>query len=79
MHPTIASLYFIGLLQPIGCIWRLADYQDRIAALHLSGRLRRPYDLEAASTVKPPDGALQRPGTGSRSTIGVSSADSDAS
>src|SRR5262249_59233279 len=33
MHPTIPSLFFIGLFQPIGCIWRLADYQSRIAAL----------------------------------------------
>jgi hypothetical protein len=27
LHPTVPSLYFIG------CIWRLADYQARIAAL----------------------------------------------
>jgi len=47
MHPTIPSLYFIGLFQSIGCIWRLADYQARIAALHISGRLRRPNDIEA--------------------------------
>jgi hypothetical protein len=32
-------------LQPIGCIWQLADYQARIAALQLSGRLQRPADL----------------------------------
>jgi cation diffusion facilitator CzcD-associated flavoprotein CzcO len=47
MHPTLPSLFFIGLLQPIGCIWRLADYQARIAALQLSGRLQRPADLAA--------------------------------
>jgi cation diffusion facilitator CzcD-associated flavoprotein CzcO len=47
MHPTIPSLFFIGLFQPIGCIWRLADYQARIAALQLSGRLQRPADLAA--------------------------------
>jgi cation diffusion facilitator CzcD-associated flavoprotein CzcO len=47
MHPTIPSLFFIGLFQPIGCIWRLADYQARIAALQLSGRLQRPSDLGA--------------------------------
>jgi len=38
MHPTIPSLYFIGLFQPIGCIWRLADRQARIAALRIGGR-----------------------------------------
>ena len=37
LHPTIPSLYFIGLFQPIGCIWRLADYQARIAALQITG------------------------------------------
>jgi cation diffusion facilitator CzcD-associated flavoprotein CzcO len=46
MHPTIPNLFFIGLFQPIGCIWRLADYQARIAALQISGRLRRPPDID---------------------------------
>jgi hypothetical protein len=46
MHPTIPSLFFIGLFQPLGCIWRLADHQARIAALQISGRLRRPPDIE---------------------------------
>jgi len=40
-------LFFIGLFQPIGCIWRLADYQARIAALQISGRLKRPSDIDA--------------------------------
>jgi cation diffusion facilitator CzcD-associated flavoprotein CzcO len=47
MHPTIPSLFFIGLFQPMGCLWRLADYQARIAALQISGLLRRPSDIEA--------------------------------
>jgi cation diffusion facilitator CzcD-associated flavoprotein CzcO len=47
MHPTIPNLFFIGLFQPIGCIWRLADYQARIAALQISGRLNRPPDIDA--------------------------------
>jgi cation diffusion facilitator CzcD-associated flavoprotein CzcO len=46
MHPTIPSLFFIGLFQPIGCIWQLADHQARIAALQISGRLRRPPDID---------------------------------
>jgi cation diffusion facilitator CzcD-associated flavoprotein CzcO len=45
MHPRIPSLFFIGLFQSIGCIWRLADYQGRIAALQISGRLKRPADI----------------------------------
>ncbi len=48
LHPTYPTLYFIGLFQPLGCIWPLADYQARIAALELLGRYRRPADLDAA-------------------------------
>jgi cation diffusion facilitator CzcD-associated flavoprotein CzcO len=47
MHPRIANLYFIGLFQPIGCIWRLADHQARIVALQIAGRLDRPADIGA--------------------------------
>ena len=47
MHRTIPNLYFIGLFQPIGCIWRLADHQARIAALQIVGRLARPADIAA--------------------------------
>ncbi len=46
MHPTIPSLFFVGLFQSDGCIWRLADYQARIAALHITGRLTRPADID---------------------------------
>ena len=49
MHPRIANLYFIGLFQPIGCIWRLADHQARIAALQITRVLKRPGDVEARS------------------------------
>jgi hypothetical protein len=47
MHPRIANLFFIGLFQPIGCIWRLADHQARIAALQIAGHLERPSDIGA--------------------------------
>jgi len=47
MHPAVPSLFFIGLFQPIGCIWRLADHQARIAALQISGRLKCPPGVEA--------------------------------
>jgi Flavin-binding monooxygenase-like len=45
MHPTVSSLFFIGLFQPIGCVWRLAEYQTRIAALQIVGQLPRPPDI----------------------------------
>ncbi len=47
MHRRIGDLFFIGLFQPAGCIWRLADLQARIAALQIAGRLSRPADLAA--------------------------------
>lgn len=45
MMPEAPNLYLIGLFQPIGCIWTLADLQARVAALHITGRLERPHDL----------------------------------
>lgn len=45
MHPEFSSLYFIGLFQPQGCIWPLADYQAKIAAQIISGSLKRPANL----------------------------------
>jgi cation diffusion facilitator CzcD-associated flavoprotein CzcO len=47
MHPRFANLYFLGLFQPLGCVWRLADYQARIAALQIAARLERPADIDA--------------------------------
>jgi Flavin-binding monooxygenase-like len=77
MHPTIPSLFFIGLFQPLGCIWRLADHQARIAALQLSGRLQRPADIDARirrEAAHPRPRFDPSPGTRSRSTIMVSGA-----
>jgi hypothetical protein len=48
MHPTYRNLYFIGLFQPVGCIWPLADHQARLACLEIAGAYRRPADLDAA-------------------------------
>jgi len=45
MHREIPNVFFIGLFQPIGCIWRLADHQARIAALQITGVLSRPDDI----------------------------------
>ncbi|MBC8160877.1 MAG: NAD(P)-binding domain-containing protein [Roseiflexaceae bacterium] len=48
MHAEHASLYFIGLFQPLGCIWPLADYQARLAVAEITGAYRRPADMRAA-------------------------------
>lgn len=48
MHPDYPNLYFIGLFQPIGCIWPLADYQARLAVEEILGHYQRPRDLRQA-------------------------------
>lgn len=40
-----ADLFFIGLIQPVGCIWALADIQASLAAREIAGRWRRPHDI----------------------------------
>jgi cation diffusion facilitator CzcD-associated flavoprotein CzcO len=47
MHRHIPNIFFIGLFQPIGCIWRLADHQARIAALQINAMLKRPDDIDS--------------------------------
>lgn len=46
LHPTIPNLYFIGLFQPLGCIWPGAELQSKIMARELSGQWKRPKDIE---------------------------------
>lgn len=46
-HREIPNLYFIGLFQPLGCIWPLSDYQARLAAKHVKGEWQRPDDIGA--------------------------------
>lgn len=45
MHADFDNLYFIGLCQPQGCIWPLADYQSKIVARIIAGTLSRPEQL----------------------------------
>ena len=46
MRADCPGLYFIGLFQPLGSIWPLADCQARIAAKLIAGTLAPPADLE---------------------------------
>lgn len=57
LHPEIPSVYFIGLFQPLGCIWPGAELQSRIMARELSGKWKRPANIRqlAYSEVKHPD------------------------
>jgi cation diffusion facilitator CzcD-associated flavoprotein CzcO len=47
LHPDVPTLYFIGLFQPLGCIWPLADHQAKLACAEITGRYRRPADVRA--------------------------------
>lgn len=70
MHPRLDNLFFIGLFQPIGCIWRLADYQARIAALQVKAVLKRPQDM-AARIAREAASRRRRFGTAPRHLIEV--------
>jgi hypothetical protein len=43
----VPRLYFVGLLQPVGCIWPLAELQGALVAHHIAGRYRLPEDARA--------------------------------
>jgi thioredoxin reductase len=47
LHPEYENLYFIGLFQPLGCIWPGAELQSRIMARELAGKWKRPTDIAA--------------------------------
>ena len=45
-HPTYDNLYFIGMFQPLGCIWPGAEQQSKLAALALTGQWQRPTNIQ---------------------------------
>lgn len=45
LHPTIDNLYFIGLFQPLGCIWPGSELQSKIMARELAGKWKRPDNI----------------------------------
>jgi thioredoxin reductase len=45
MHPTIENLYFIGLFQPLGCIWPGSELQSKIMARELANKWQRPKNI----------------------------------
>src|SRR5262249_2238591 len=44
-HPRYPSLFFIGLFQPVGCVWPLAELQGQLVANAIAGRYRLPDDV----------------------------------
>ncbi|PSJ15815.1 flavin-containing monooxygenase [Nitrosomonas supralitoralis] len=43
-HPDHPSLFFIGLIQPQGCLWTLAETQSQLVGQLLSGKIQLPSD-----------------------------------
>jgi len=50
--PRFRGLYFIGLFQPIGCVWPLADLQAQLVANHIVGNYELPPDLEVRAAAE---------------------------
>lgn len=48
LHPAHPRLFFMGLFQPLGCIWPAAELQAKLAVRKMSGRWSPPEDLAAA-------------------------------
>lgn len=46
-HHQYSNLYFIGMFQPLGCIWPGAELQSKLAAKELVGKWKRPKNIEA--------------------------------
>jgi hypothetical protein len=46
-HPRIPNLFFVGLFQPLGCVWPLSDLQGKLVANRITGRYRLPEDMDA--------------------------------
>lgn len=47
-HPKISNLFFVGLVQPMGCIWPLSDAHAKLVANRISGNYQLPKDLDVS-------------------------------
>jgi hypothetical protein len=45
-HPHYTNLYFIGMFQPLGCIWPGAELQSKLMAQELIGKWKRPSTIQ---------------------------------
>jgi hypothetical protein len=46
-HEEYKNLYFVGMFQPLGCIWPGAELQAKIMARELAGKWKRPANIKA--------------------------------
>ena len=44
-HETYENLFFIGMFQPLGCIWPGAELQSKLAARAIKGSWKRPKNI----------------------------------
>ena len=44
-HPEYRNLYFVGMFQPLGCIWPGAELQAKIMAREIAGKWSRPSNI----------------------------------
>lgn len=44
-HPEYENLYFVGMFQPLGCIWPGSELQSKIMARELAGKWNRPKNI----------------------------------
>lgn len=45
-HEEYENLYFIGMFQPLGCIWPGCELQSKIAAREIAGLWQRPANIK---------------------------------
>ncbi len=45
-HHKYDSLYFVGMFQPLGCIWPASELQSKIMAREISGKWKRPSNIQ---------------------------------
>jgi hypothetical protein len=45
-HPTVSNVYFIGMFQPLGCIWPGAELQSKLMAQEIIGNWKRPENIQ---------------------------------
>lgn len=44
-HQSYRNLYFVGMFQPLGCIWPGAELQSKIMAREVAGKWERPKNI----------------------------------
>ena len=46
LHPVHDNLFFIGMFQPLGCIWPGSELQAEVAARAITGEWQKPANIE---------------------------------